>query len=96
MLRSLRGSFVHYQDAGMYGNLIQQNIAANPTGAASRRRQRFATLDRGESKREMRDEKNCSDGPRVEIVVQYEKIRGPVFEDCALHFGVGGVDNSGA
>ena len=44
----------------------------------------------------MGDEKNRPDGPRVEVVVQDEEVRGPVFEDGALHFGVGGVDDSGA
>ncbi len=43
----------------------------------------------------MRNEKNRSDGPRFEVVVQDEEIRGSVFEDGALHFGIGGVNNSG-
>ncbi len=43
----------------------------------------------------MRDEKNRADGPRVEVVVQDEEIRGSVFEDGTLHFGVSGVNNSG-
>jgi hypothetical protein len=43
----------------------------------------------------MGNEKYCPDGPRVEVVVQDEEIRGSVFEDGSLHFGVSGVDNSG-
>ena len=46
-LRSLWRSFVHYRDAGVHGNLVQQNIAANPTGAASRRSEGLAALDSG-------------------------------------------------
>jgi hypothetical protein len=44
----------------------------------------------------MRDEKDGADGPRVEVVVQNKKIRCSVFQNSALHFGVSGVDNSGA
>jgi hypothetical protein len=44
----------------------------------------------------MGDEKDGADGPCVEVVVQDEKIGSSVFENGALHFGVSGVDNSGA
>src|SRR5713226_9040363 len=44
----------------------------------------------------MGNKKNRADGPRVEVVVQDEEIRGSVFEDGALHFGVSGVDYSSA
>ena len=43
----------------------------------------------------MGDEKDRADSPRVEVVVQYEEIRGSVFEDGAFHFGVGGIDDFG-
>ncbi len=69
----------------MQGNLIQQNVAADPAGAASSRGERFAALDGGQRKREMGDEKDGADGPRGEVVVQDEKIRGSVFEDGVLH-----------
>ena len=42
----------------------------------------------------MGDEKNCPDGPCVEVVVQDEEIGSSVFEDGALHFGVSGVYDS--
>jgi hypothetical protein len=79
----------------MNGNPIQQNIAANPTGAASRRRERLATLDGGQRKREVGDEKDRADSPCVEVVVQDEEIGGSVFDDGAFHFGAGSVNNSG-
>ncbi len=44
----------------------------------------------------MGDEENRADGPRVEVVLQNEEIRRSVFENGALHFGVSGVDDSGA
>jgi hypothetical protein len=44
----------------------------------------------------MRDEKNGADGPRVKVVMQDEEIGRSVFEDGALHFGVGGVHDFGA
>ena len=44
----------------------------------------------------MGDEENGPDGPQVEVVVQDEEIRSPVFEDGALHLGVSRVDDSGA
>jgi len=43
----------------------------------------------------MGNKKNRADGPRVEVVVQDEEIWSSVFEDGTLHFGVGGVDDSG-
>ena len=43
----------------------------------------------------MGDEKNRPDGPGAEVVVQDKKIRGSIFEDGALHFGVSGVANLG-
>src|SRR5882724_2522425 len=43
----------------------------------------------------MRDEKNCPDGPGVEVVVQDKEIRSSVFENGALHLGVSRVDNFG-
>ncbi len=92
----MRSSFAHDRDAGVHGNLIQQNVAADPAGAASRGRERLAALDRGQRKGEMRDEKNSADSPRVEVVMQNKKIRRSIFEDGALHFGVGGVNDSGA
>ena len=42
----------------------------------------------------MRDKKNRADGPRVEVVVQDEEIGSSVLEDGALHFRIGGVDDS--
>lgn len=42
----------------------------------------------------MRDQKNGADGPRVKVVVQHEEVGSSVFEDGALHFRVGGVDDS--
>jgi len=78
------------------GNFVQQNIAANPTSAASCRSEWFAAFDRREREREMGDEKNRADGPRVQVVVQDKEIRGAVFQDGALHFGVGGINDSGA
>jgi hypothetical protein len=44
----------------------------------------------------MGDEKNRSDGPGIEVVVQDEEIGSPIFEDGTLHFGVSGVNDSGA
>jgi len=44
----------------------------------------------------MRDEKNRVDSPRVKVIVQDEEIGGSVFENGALHFGVGGVNDSAA
>src|SRR5258708_26356483 len=44
----------------------------------------------------MGDEKDSAYGPAVEVVMQNEEIGSAVFEDGALHFGVGGVDNSAA
>jgi hypothetical protein len=44
----------------------------------------------------MRDEKNRADGPCIEVILQDEEIRSSVFEDSALHFGIGGVDDSAA
>ena len=43
----------------------------------------------------MGNEKNRPDSPGIEVVMQNEKIRGSVFEDGTLHFGVSGVNNSG-
>jgi len=86
LLRSLWCSFVHYRDAGRHGNLVQQNIAADPTGAASRRRERFTAFDRGQRKCEMRDEKDCADGRCVEVVMQYEEIGSSVFEKWHASF----------
>jgi hypothetical protein len=44
----------------------------------------------------MGNEKNGPNGPRVEVVVQDEEVGSSVFENGALHFGVSGVDDSGA
>jgi hypothetical protein len=41
----------------------------------------------------MGNEKNCPDGPCVEVVVQDKEIGSAVFEDGAFHLGVGGVDD---
>ena len=43
----------------------------------------------------MGDEENRPDGPRVEVVLQDEEIGSSVFENGALHFGVGGIDDFG-
>lgn len=43
----------------------------------------------------MRDEKDRPDGPCFQVVVQNEKVRGSVFEDGALHFRIGGINDSG-
>ncbi len=65
----------------MHGNLIQQNIAANPTGAASRRSKRWAFFESRQRESEMRNKKNRADGPRVEVVVQDKEIGSSVLED---------------
>jgi len=44
----------------------------------------------------MGNEEDRPYGPRIEVVVQDEKIRGFVFEDGAFHFGVSGVDDFAA
>ena len=80
----------------MRGNLVQQNIAAKPTGAASSCGERLATLDRGQRKGKMGNKKDGADDPRIEVVVQNKKIRCSVCENGALHFRVRGIDNSPA
>jgi hypothetical protein len=78
----------------VHRNLIQQNVAADPTGAASSCRERLATFEGRQRKGEMRNEKDGANSPGVEVVVQDEEIRGSVFEDGAFHFRIGGVDDS--
>ena len=80
----------------MHGNLVQQNIAADPTGAASRRGERLAALYGRQRKGKMRDEEDGTDGPCVEVVMQNKKARRSIFEDGAFHFGIGSVYDSGS
>ncbi len=44
----------------------------------------------------MGDEKNRPDRPGIEVVVQNKEIWSSIFENGALHFRIGGVDDSGA
>jgi len=44
----------------------------------------------------MGNEKNGPDSPSIKVIVQNKKIRSSVFENGALHFGVGGIENFGA
>src|SRR5712692_7372909 len=92
----MKSPFAYDRHAGMHGNLVQQNVAADPAGAASRRSERWALFECRQREREMGNEKNGADGPRVEVVVQDKEIRSSVFEDGALHLGVSSVDDSGA
>lgn len=42
----------------------------------------------------MGNEKNRPNRPGVEVIVQNKEVRSSVFEDGALHFGIGGVEDS--
>lgn len=44
----------------------------------------------------MRDEDYGADGPLGYVVGEDVQIRGAVGENGTFHFGIGGVDNSGA
>src|SRR5260370_42382439 len=92
--RTVRRPFAYDGDAGVQGNLIQQNVAAYPASAASGRSERWGFFECRQGESEMGNEKNRSDGPRVEVVVQDEEIGSSVFEDGALHFGIRGVENA--
>lgn len=89
-------SFLNDRNARVNGNLIEDDVASDPTGSASGGSQRFAAFDGRKCKSEMRNENDRLNGPPREVVVQDIKIRRAVLEDSLFHFGIRGVDDSGA
>lgn len=89
----MRSSFAHDGDASVRGNLFQQNVAADPAGAASCRRKGFAAFDGRKREGEVGNENDGANGPGGEIVVQNIEIRRVVGEDGAFHLRIGGVEN---
>ena len=83
-------------DAGVLGNFIEEDVAADIAGAASGGSERFAAFDGGKGKGEMGYEDDGAHGPLREVVVQDVEIGCAVFEDGALHFGVGGIEDFAA
>lgn len=74
-------------------DFIEQDVAADPSGAASGWGERRAAFDGGKRKCEMRNENDGADGPCGQVIVQDVEIWGAVGEDGALHLRIGRVEN---
>ena len=90
----MRSSFAYDRDASVRGNLFQQNVAADPSGAAGGWCERFAAFDGGKSEREVGNENDGADGPGSQIVIQDVETGRAVGEDGALHLRVRRIDDS--
>ena len=73
------------RNAGVLRDFVEEDVAADPSGAASCWGERCAAFDGGESEREVRDENDRADGPGGQVVVQHIKIWSAVCEDGTLH-----------
>lgn len=89
-------SFLNDRNARVNRNLVEDDVAADPTGAACGSSERLAAFKGGKCKSEMGNENDCLNGPLRKVVVQDIKIRRAVFKDGSLHLGVRSVHDSGA
>lgn len=78
-------------DASLHGNLVENNVAADPTRTASGGGEGPATFNGGERKGEMGNQNDRLNGPVRKVVVQHIKIRCAVFENGAFHLGICGI-----
>lgn len=83
-------------DPRVYWNLVEDDVAADPSRSASCRSERLSALDGSERKRKPGNENQRSHRPCGRIVMKDVEVRSTVFEDGALHLGVCGVDNFAA
>ena len=60
-------------------NSTEKNIAADPTGSTCGGRQRWATFNRRQGKREVRNQDDIANRPPFHIVVKDEKVGSSVF-----------------
>ena len=84
---------LHNRNACIFGDFVEEDVAADPACAPCCWRERWAFLDGRESEGEMRHEDDAADCPVGEVVVEDVEIGSAVFDDSAFHFGVGGVDD---
>jgi hypothetical protein len=75
------------------GILLRRMLQPTHPARAGGWRERRAALDGGKGEREMWNENYGADGPGGEVVVQDVEVGSAVFNDGALHFGVGGVED---
>src|SRR5258708_37345092 len=80
---------LHDGNARIPWNFVEEDVAADPSGAAGGWRERRAALGGGKGGRRMWDEDYGADGPGGEGVVEDGEVGGAGFNDGALHFGVG-------
>ncbi len=78
-------------DSGVKGDAGEDDIAADPSGAASLRAKRFSLFNGGKRESEARDEDEIADAPEVWFIVHGEEIGGAAGKDGAAHGEVGGV-----
>jgi len=82
---------LNYVDVSISRNLVEKDIAADPSCAPSCRPQWFAPLKSREREGKLWNEHEGLDFPRQQVIVQDVQIGRPVFNDCQFHLRVGRV-----
>jgi hypothetical protein len=72
-------------NAGILGDFVEEDVAANPPSAASGWFERRSTLDCRKREGEMRNQNDGAYGPGGQVVMQDIEIWRAVGEDSALH-----------
>jgi hypothetical protein len=83
-------------ESGFVEGAIQENVAADPTGASCGDGERCSAFQGRESEGKVRDEHEGRDSERIELIVQKKQVRRAALEDGGTHLCVGTIGESGA
>jgi hypothetical protein len=78
--------FFHNGNARVDGDAVEEDVAADPAGAAGGWRKGLASLDSGKCEREIRNEYQRAYSQRKRLILEQKQVRSLPVQDCRAHF----------